>query len=99
MRKRPGCSSGNRLAAVSGITQYLLHDAARVRAGARLQADFAEGRFVLVDVLLQHVEQGLGLLGAEVDALEVADGDRVGLRGLQRAEQEEEVPQADAELH
>src|SRR5271157_4010484 len=68
----------------------LLHDAF---GGLRLQFDFAKGGLVLRDVLLQNAEQRLGLLRADVDALETVDDD-VLRRGLvHAAEQEKEIPQ------
>ena len=46
--------------------------------GRGLQRDFPKRGFILGDVLLKHVEQRLGLLRAEVDALEIVDGHVVG---------------------
>src|ERR1700756_5678008 len=37
-------------------------------AGARLQLDLAERALVLADILLQHVQQRLRLLRADIDA-------------------------------
>jgi len=70
-----------------------------VRHHARIEFDFAEGVFVSSDVLLQHAEQGLGLLGTEVDSLKILDFDlRLALLE-QSAENEEEIPDVDADLH
>jgi hypothetical protein len=70
-------------------------------AGVRelLESDGAEGLLVLGEVVAEDVPEGLGLLGAEVDALEV--GDAEFLRGLlgHGAEDEEEIPDAHADLN
>ncbi len=66
--------------------------------GKLLEGDGAEGLLVLGEVVAEDVPEGLGLLGAEVDALEVVDVEL--LRGLlgHGAEDEEEVPDAHADL-
>src|ERR1700682_4114136 len=69
------------------------------RAGMRLQVDFAEGGFVLRDVLRQDVVQRLGLLRAEIDALKVVYEDVVGRGLVDHAEAEQEVPQVHPHLH
>jgi len=72
----------------------------RARALRRLRFDmnFAERRFVLADVLLQYVEQGLGLLRAEIDTLEILNiYDIRGILGDQ-AEHEEEIPEIRPDL-
>src|SRR5690242_489702 len=46
-----------------------------LRTHARVKLDLAEGALVARHVLLQKSEQRLGLLGAEVDTLEVSDLD------------------------
>ena len=64
-----------------------------------LQANFAERGFVLGDVLVQNVGQGLGLLGTEEDALVVLDVDRVWRSLVDGSEGEEKVPEANADLN
>ena len=63
------------------------------------QLDLPESGFVLGHVLLQDVEQRLGLLGAEVDALEIVDGHHVRGSLVDPAEHEEEIPQIHADLN
>ena len=65
----------------------------------RLQVERAEGLLVLGQILPQHIPQGLGLLRAEKDGLMVADGDLVGAFAGGQAEDQLEVPDADANLH
>jgi len=72
-----------------------LHEAG---AGAGFEADFAERGLVLADVLLEDVQQCLGLLGAHVDALEVLDLHVFGRGLVERTEHEEKVPEVDADL-
>jgi hypothetical protein len=59
-----------------------------------LEGDGAEGLLVLGEIVAEYVPEGLGLLGAEVDALEVLDGELV--RGVLRhgAEDQKEIPYA-----
>src|SRR5437588_3340117 len=69
------------------------------RDDARVKLDFAKGVFVAVDVLLQQGHQGLGLLRAQINALEVPHFHlRFGLL-LQGAEDEKEIPHVDSDLH
>jgi hypothetical protein len=68
-------------------------------SGKGLERDGAEGLLILSEVLAEHVEEGLGLLRAEVDALEAANGDLIGGVLVSGAEGEEEVPDAGAHLH
>ena len=69
------------------------------RAGAGFEANLAESGFVLAYILLQHVQQRLGLLRADVDPLEVLDL-HVFLRGLaDMAEHQKEVPEIHPDLH
>src|SRR5256885_3168782 len=74
----------------------LLHDTS---AGLRFELDLAECVFVLRYVLLQYVEQRLGLLGAYIDALKILDGDLVGSGLIDDAEEQKEIPQVDTDLH
>src|SRR5580700_11041633 len=70
-----------------------------LRHHAGIEFDFAEGILVSRDVLLQHSEQGLGLLRAQIDALKILDLD-LGFALLdERAEHQEEVPDIHANLH
>ena len=50
-------------------------------------------------ILLQDVEQRLGLLRADIDALKVVDRDVIRRRLVHPAEHQEEVPQVHADLH
>ena len=71
----------------------------RKGVGLGLQGEGPESLLVLGDVLTQHIPKGFCLLWAEVDGLVVMDGDFFrGLAGGQ-AEDELEVPDADAHLH
>src|SRR5260370_37140335 len=69
-------------------------------AGLRemFEGDGAEGLLVLGEVVAEHVPEGFGLLRAEVDALEVFDGELVGALLAHGPEDEEEVPDAHADL-
>ena len=67
--------------------------------GVGFELNLPKGRFVLGHVLLEDVEQGLGLLGAEVDALKIVDGHIVGGSLVDPAEHEKEIPQIHADLN
>jgi hypothetical protein len=64
----------------------------------RFELDLAERGFVLVNVLREDVEQCLGLLGAEVNPLEILNVDVVGSGLVDQAEEQEEVPEIYADL-
>src|ERR1035437_7738036 len=64
----------------------------------RLGVERAEGLLVLGQVLPQHIPQGLGLLRAQKNRILVADGDLVGDVAGCQAEDQLEVPHADADL-
>src|SRR5947208_16357199 len=66
--------------------------------GELLKGDGAEGLLVLGQIMAEHVPEGFGLLRAEVDALEVPDGELVRALLTHSAEDEEEVPYAHADL-
>jgi hypothetical protein len=64
-----------------------------------IEFDLAKGVFILNDVLLKNREQRLRLLRTDVDSLKICDFDlRLALL-LQGAEDQEEVPNVDADLH
>jgi hypothetical protein len=67
--------------------------------GDRLERDAAEGLLILGQVLTEHIEECLGLLGAEIYPLKAADGYLVRGVLVCGAEGEEEVPDAGAHLH
>jgi len=67
--------------------------------GKRLQRYIAEGLLILRQVLAEHIEERLGLLGAEVDSLKAADGDLVRRVLVGGTEGEKEVPDTGAHLH
>src|SRR5215472_6104200 len=64
-----------------------------------IELDFAEGLFVLDHVLLQDGHQRFGLLRAQVDSLEVLHLHLACALRLHAAEDQQEVPNADAHLH
>ena len=64
----------------------------------RLEVERAEGLLVLGQVLPQHIPQSLGLLRAEENGIVVADGDLVRSVAGGQAEDQLEVPNADADL-
>lgn len=71
------------------------------RAGnrhARIKFDLTECAFVSGDVLLQDGEQSFGLLRAEINPLKILNFDLIFGLLLQRAENEEEIPDVDAHL-
>ncbi len=59
-----------------------------------IKLDLAERRLIVVDVLLEDTHERFGLLGAEIDALEVAYFNFGLALLLQSAEDQEEVPDA-----
>ena len=66
--------------------------------GLGLEGQGAERLLILGDILTEHIPKSFCLLRAEVDGLVIADGDLVrGIAGSQ-AEDELEVPDADAYL-
>jgi len=66
---------------------------------ARVELDFAEGAFVVGDVLLEQRHERLGLLRAQINSLEVMKFDLRFRALLHGAEDEKEVPDIDANLH
>ncbi len=67
--------------------------------GVRLETNFPEGRFVLIDILLEHVQQRFGLLGADVDTLKILDVYAIGSGLIDTPEQQQEVPEIHPHLH
>src|SRR5260370_42608423 len=67
-------------------------------AGLRFKSDLPKGRLILRDVLLQDLKQRLGLLGAEVDALEVVNGNVIRSNLVHPAKQKEKIPEIHAHL-
>ena len=63
-----------------------------------LERESAEGLLVLGEVVAEKVQQRLGLLRAHIDALEVIDLYFVGRILVHGSEDEEEVPDAHANL-
>src|SRR5579872_3974004 len=82
---------------VSTRRAWLVHRA--LGTHARVKLDFPEGAFIPGDILLQKTQQCLGLLRTQIDALEVFDLDMALGLLLQRAEDQEEVPDVDPHLH
>src|SRR6202034_553238 len=68
-------------------------------AHPRVQFDFAESSLIAGDILLQQSEESLGLLGAQIDALKVAQLDLRFALLLHRSKDKEEVPYIHAHLH
>src|SRR6516164_5871493 len=66
---------------------------------ARIELNLAKGSLVIDQILLQDGIQRLGLLRAEVDALEVANLDFRFVLLLQRAKHQKEIPDVDPYLH
>jgi hypothetical protein len=64
-----------------------------------LEREGTEGLLVLGEIAAEDVPESFGLLGAEVDALEVLDGELVGVLLRHGAEDQEEVPDAHANLN
>ena len=63
------------------------------------EGDGAKGLLVLLDVMTEDVQEGFGLLGTEVDALEVVDANLVWGMLVDGAEDQEEVPDGEPYLH
>lgn len=66
---------------------------------ARIEFDLAESAFVACHVLLQESEQSFSLLRTEINTLKIPDIDLGLALLLQRAEDQEKVPDIDAHLH
>jgi hypothetical protein len=86
---------GNSIGRVCG---HELVDGTAGRSELWLEREGAEGLFVLGEVVAEDVEQGLGLLRADVDALEVLDLHFVSGVLAHGSEDEEEVPNTHADL-
>lgn len=71
----------------------------RPNRGARVELDFAEGAFVVGDVLLEQRHERLRLLRAQINSLEVMKFDLRFRALLHGAEDEKEIPDIDADLH
>ena len=65
----------------------------------RIELDFAEGLFVVGDILLKHERQRFGLLRAQIDSLEVAQVDAWAVARNGHAKGEKEIPHTHADLH
>jgi hypothetical protein len=78
---------------------HALVDGAAALRQFGLERDGAEGLFVLGEVVAQEVEEGLSLLRAEIDALEVLDVELLGGVLVHGAKDEGEVPDAHPDLH
>jgi hypothetical protein len=65
----------------------------------RLKSDLSESLLVLGKVLSKDVEQRLGLLRAQIDALLVLDDHVIRRRRVGKTEKKENVPDADTNLH
>src|ERR1700737_3781369 len=81
------------------LREFALVDGAWLWYVLGLEGEGAEGLLVLGEVVAEDVPEGLGLLGAKVDTLEVAELDLVGCVLGHGAEDEEEVPDTHADLH
>src|SRR5437016_14537959 len=64
-----------------------------------IELDFPEGAFVAGNILLQQPQQRLRLLRAQINPLEIADLDLRFTLLLQRAENEEKVPDVHPHRH
>src|ERR1700744_6524215 len=64
-----------------------------------LQCNGAKGLLILRNVLSEDVPKRLGLLRAEIDALQVLDGYGIGCVLMHEAKRQEEIPDAQAHLH
>jgi hypothetical protein len=65
----------------------------------RIEFDLAEGAFVIGHVLMQDRRQRLRLLRAQIDTLKIAHFDLILSLLLHGAENQKEVPDADADLN
>jgi hypothetical protein len=83
-----------RLREIAGV----LLDGAFTILELRLESERSKGLFVLREVMTEHVPEGLGLLWAEIDALEVMDVNLFGGVLAHDAKGEGEVPDAHAYL-
>ena len=82
----------------SGGWRHGLVDGAFCVGYLLLQRDVSESLLVLGEVVADHIPQSLRLLGTEVDALKVLDGDFVRALLGHSAEDQKEVPDAHADL-
>src|SRR5437899_1095927 len=65
----------------------------------RLELDLPEGSLVLRHILLQHIQQRLGLLWTHVYALKILDRHLIRRGLVHHAEEQKEVPEIDPDLH
>src|SRR6185437_2531958 len=65
----------------------------------RLQGNGSEGLLILGEVLAEHVQESLGLLRTEIDAVIVFDRDLIGRVLMRDAEVQKKVPDADPYLN
>lgn len=87
------------MASAGGARQALRGLLNDVALRLRFEANLSKRRFVLLQILLQDVRERLGLRRAQVDALEILDGDRVWRGLINGSEHQEEVPQVYAHLY
>jgi hypothetical protein len=87
------------LDALRWFSDIRLVDGALLGRGQRLEGKLAEGLLVLGEVVAEDIVESFGLLGAEVDALEVAKQYLLGSVLGHGAEDEEEVPDGHANLN
>src|ERR1700751_5911271 len=66
---------------------------------ARIELDFAECAFISGDIVLENAQQGLGLLGAQIDSLEILNFDLSLALLEQRPEDQEKIPDIYPNLH
>src|ERR1700684_837885 len=92
-------NAGGRDAAgyVSTTTRQLMHRS--LRTHTRVELDLPESALVAPYVLLEKAQQRLSLLRAQINSLEVLDLHLGFCLLLQRAKDQEEVPNIDSHLH
>src|ERR1035438_1973091 len=95
----PRCDPQPDFAAAAGALPAMLLDGTVFRSVMGIELDFPKGLFVLLHVMLQQTQKRLGLLRAQIDALEVGDIDDFGGVLFDGAELQKEVPDVQADLH
>ena len=93
---RAGTSLASLELSAEGLTT-LVDRPRRIHPG--IEFDLAKGVFVLDNVLLKNRKQRLRLLRTDVDSLKICDFDLGLALLLQGAEDQEEVPDVDADLN
>src|ERR1700693_4067008 len=102
-RVPPGLDQSSPVQAIdpltSGCLSGLVDGSLRKVVSLWLKRESAESLFVLGNVLPKDIQESLGLLGAKVNGLVVANGDLIGAFAGGVAKNKLKIPDAHAHLH